>query len=177
MKYKLGLVLAAVFVIGWALAVFGADDAKQYPSCKYCGMDREKFAHSRVLVHYDDGKGEGFCSIHCAVVDLAVNIDRAPGSVGVGNYKTKGLIDAEKAFWVIGGSKPGVMSGRAKWAFKTEDEAAAFIKEFGGEAATFESAVKAAYEDMYQDTRAIRERRAMKRKAMEANKGMEHGHK
>lgn len=177
MKYKACLALAVVFMIGWALAAFGADDTKQYPSCKYCGMDREKFAHSRTLIDYDDGKSEGFCSIHCAAVDLAVNIDRAPKSVRVGDYGTKELIDAEKAYWVIGGSKPGVMSARAKWAFNTEADAAAFMKQSGGTAAPFEGAVKAAYEDMYKDTRAIRERRAMKRKAMELNKGGGHGHK
>ncbi len=177
MRRKVYMAFAMVFMMGWAFVVFGADDTKQYPSCKYCGMDREKFGHSRTLINYDDGKVEAFCSIHCTAVDLAVNIDRAPKSVYVGDYLTRDLIDAEKAYWVIGGSKPGVMSARAKWAFKTEADAAAFIKQFGGTSATFEGGMKAAYEDMYQDTRAIRERRAMKRKAvMDAYRGAGHRH-
>lgn len=36
----------------------------------------------------------------------------------VGDYNTKRLIDAEKAVWVIGGGKQGVMTKRAKWAFE-----------------------------------------------------------
>ena len=46
------LVVLSLFVVR---AVSAQEDIKQYPSCKYCGMDREKFAHSRVLIEYDDG--------------------------------------------------------------------------------------------------------------------------
>jgi nitrous oxide reductase accessory protein NosL len=161
-------------------------DIQQHPSCKYCGMDRAKFSHSRVLVVYDDGKPEAFCSVHCAAVDLALNIDRAPTNIYVGDYGTKALLDAEKAYWVVGGAKPGVMSARGKWAFKTQGQAAAFLKESGGNIATFDEAMKAAYEDMYADTKAIRERRAAKRKMASAPpvageeksmERMEHGHK
>ncbi|HSB06423.1 MAG TPA: nitrous oxide reductase accessory protein NosL, partial [Thermodesulfobacteriota bacterium] len=76
---------------------------------------------------------------------------------------TKGLIDGEKAFWVIGGNKMGVMTKRAKWAFAKKDDAEKFIKENGGANATCDAAVKAAYEDMYADTKMIRDRRKMKK--------------
>jgi hypothetical protein len=39
------------------------------------------------------------------------------------------------------------------------------VKENGGAIVTFDDAMKAAYEDMYQDTRMIRERRKAKRAA------------
>lgn len=42
------------------------------------------------------------------------------------------LIDAEKAFWVIGGSKPGVMTKRAKWAFEKKEAADKFMLDNGG---------------------------------------------
>ena len=142
---------------------FAQEDVKKHPSCKYCGMDREKFAHSRVLIEYEDGTAEGMCSLHCTAVDLAINIDKAPKAIKVGDYGTKNLIDAEKAFWVIGGSKMGVMTKRAKWAFEKKEEAEKFMKENGGDLATFEQAIKATYEDMYQDTRMIRERRKMRK--------------
>jgi len=154
-----------------------ADDIKQCPSCKYCGMNREQFAFSRTYIEYDDGKAEGFCSIHCAAVDLAVHIDRFPKAIMVGDYSTKQLIDAEKAFWVIGGDKPGVMTKRAKWAFATKEGADAFIKQASGTPGTFDAAMKATYEDMYQDTKMIRDRRAAKRKAMEEQKRKEHSPK
>ena len=142
---------------------FAQEDVKKHPSCKYCGMDREKFAHSRVLVEYEDGTAEGMCSLRCAAVDLTINLDKTPKVIRVGDYGTKNLIDAEKAFWVIGGSKMGVMTKRAKWAFEKKEDAEKFMKDNGGDLATFEQAVKAAYEDMYQDTKMIRERRKMRK--------------
>ena len=139
------------------------EDISKHPSCPYCGMDRQKFAHSRIYVEYDDGSTLGTCSIHCAAVDMAVHIDKAPMKIGVGDYNKKKLIDAEAAIWVIGGNKPGVMTGRAKWAFGTKESAEAYVKASGGKIAGFEEAMEATYEDMYKDTKMIRERRKMKR--------------
>ena len=54
------------------------DGVKLSPLCKYCGMNREKFGHSRMLIEYDDGLSVGTCSVHCAAVDLARNIGKTP---------------------------------------------------------------------------------------------------
>jgi len=160
-----GIVLLCCFsLMGIASA---QDDVKKFPACKFCGMDRAKFAHSRVLIDYDDGTAQGTCSIHCAAVDLALNIDKTPGAILVGDFNTKNLIDAEKAFWVIGGSKMGVMTKNAKWAFEKKQDAEMFIKANGGEQATFDQAVKASYEDMYTDTKMIREKRKMMKMKMQ----------
>jgi len=132
-------------------------------SCKYCGMDREKFAQSRMLIEYEDGTSVGTCSIHCLAVELVNSVDRTPTAIKVGDYGTRKLIDAETAFWVVGGSKSGVMSSRAKWAFEKKSDAEAFIAANGGELGSFEDAVRSAYEDMYKDNRQIRDRRKMKR--------------
>lgn len=140
-----------------------AQDIQSSPSCKYCGMDRRQFAHSRMWAEYDDGSTEGTCSLHCAAVDLAINLDKSPKSIQVGDYNTKELIDAETAVWVIGGNKPGVMTRRAKWAFAKKEDAEQFVKENGGTTADFEIALKTAYEDIYEDTKMIRERRKMKK--------------
>lgn len=159
--------LVMVMVIGMCLSfgnvVLGEDDTKEIPECSYCGMDRAKFAHSRMLVEFEDGTKEGVCSIHCAAIDLAINIDKTPKAIKVGDYLTKRLIDAEKAFWVIGGKKMGVMTKRAKWAFEKNEDAEKFTKENGGKLSTFEEALKAAYEDMYADTKMIRDRRKMRK--------------
>ena len=144
------------------------EDIQKQPSCKYCGMDRAKFAHSRMLLEYDDGTAVGTCSIHCLAVDLALNIDKTPKSIQVGDYGTKNLIDAEKAFWVVGGSKMGVMTKRAKWAFEKKEDAQKFLAQYGGQSATFDQAMTAAYEDMYSDIKMIREKRKMRK--------MEHKH-
>jgi len=164
------LPLAMVLCLFTGMIVFAQaqEDIQKYSSCKYCGMNRQQFAHSRIFIEYDDASSVGTCSIHCAAVDLAINIDKTPKAIQVGDYNSKALIDAEKASWVLGGSKMGVMTKRAKWAFEKKEEAEKFIKESGGEAATFDVAMKAAYEDMCQDTKMIRERRKMRK--------MEHKH-
>ena len=94
---------------------------------------------------------------------MAVHIDKGPVFFGVGDYNTRKLIDSEKAVWTIGGDKMGVMTRRAKWAFSTKEAAEAYIKGHGGEIADLEAAMKATYEDMYKDTKMIREKRKIKR--------------
>jgi copper chaperone NosL len=144
------------------------EDIQKHPSCNYCGMDRGKFNHSRMVMKYEDGTSVGVCSLHCAAIDLALNIDKIPKAIQVGDYESKKLIDAEKAFWTIGGGKMGVMTRRAKWAFEKEEAAEKFVKENGGTMIPFDGAMKAAYEDMHADTKMIRDRRKMKK--------MEHKH-
>ena len=153
-------VLALVFFcFSFVPVALSQDDVKEIPECNYCGMGREKFANSRILIEYEDETEEGMCSIHCAAIDLAINIDKIPKAILVGDYGTRKLIDAEKAFWVIGGNKMGVMTKRAKWAFEKKDDAEKFVMENGGKVSTFDEALKAAYEDMYADIKMIRERR------------------
>jgi nitrous oxide reductase accessory protein NosL len=148
------------------------EDVKANPSCKYCGMDRHQFAHSRMVIEYDDGTKVGVCSLHCAAIDLSLNIDKTPQAIWVADYNTKKLIEAEKASWVIDPAKPGVMTRTAKWAFATKEDAARFTKENSGNLAVFEDCLKAAYEGMYADIKMIRE----KRQAMKMKSGG-HGHK
>ena len=171
MKRNFGLLFSVLVFCGLIGLAFAQEDIQKNKSCKYCGMDREKFAYTRMLIEYDDGAAVATCSLHCTAVDLAQNIDKTPKSIKVADSASKSLIDAEKAIWVIGGSKSGVMTKRAKWAFEKKDDADKFIKENGGTIATFDEAMKAAYEDMYQDTRMIREKRKMMKMKM-----MEHHH-
>ena len=88
MKKTVILVLAVLVTAAFTVFAQG-DDIKQSPSCKYCGMDREKFGHSRMLIEYDDGTSVGTCSVHCAAVDLALNIDKTPKALMVGDALTK----------------------------------------------------------------------------------------
>jgi copper chaperone NosL len=172
-RKKVATVLAAALVFGVLVMVaLAQDDIKQSQNCKYCGMDRQKFDFSRMLIEYDDGTSTGVCSLHCAAVELATNIDKTPKAIKVADFGTKNLIDAEKAFWVLGGSKPGVMTKRGKWAFEKKDDAEAFIKTNGGTLTSFDDVIKAAYTDMYEDTKMIRDKRRM----MKQSPGMEHKH-
>lgn len=150
-----------MLVVCMAALAFAMEDIKQVPSCAHCGMDREKFSHSRMMIEYDDGTMQGTCSIHCAALDLAINIGKTPSVITVGDFNTRNLIDAGQAHWVIGGDAPGVMTKRAKWAFEKKEAAEKFIQEHGGTLASFDDAMKASYEDMYQDTKMIRDKRKM----------------
>ncbi len=174
--YVVNLVIAVCFIL--AGLTFGEqmkDDVSVHKACKYCGMDRGAYNFSRMLIEYEDGPIVAFCSIRCAAVDLANNIDKTPKAIQVGDFNGRQLIDAEKAFWVVGGSKPGVMSRRGKWAFEKKEDAENFVKINQGKVASFEEAMKMAHEDMYEDTKAIRERRKLKRmKMMEQKPGAGH---
>ena len=163
MKKIFGVLAAVAFVVTGIGIVVAADDITEHPACPLCGMDRTKFAHSRIYIEYDDGSTYGACSIHCASLDLALNLDKAPVSIKVGDFNSKKLIDAETAFWTIGGKKMGVMTKNAKWAFETKEAAEKYIQKNGGKLATFEDAMRASYEDMYTDTQMIRKKRKMMR--------------
>jgi copper chaperone NosL len=165
--HLLALFSGIVFLLLWGSFLFAYEDVEKHKNCPYCGMSREQFAHSRVLVTYDDGSEVGLCSLHCAAVELSLRLDKIPKSVQVGDYNTRKLIDAEQAAWVLGGGRPGVMSRNAKWAFATKEDAGAFIAGNGGTLAAFDQAMKAAYEDMYFDTKMIRDRRKMKKLHMQ----------
>ncbi len=157
--------LGAVFFSAIAGAATSGDIA-EVPSCTYCGMDRAKFAHSRVYITYADGTTAGVCSLHCAAIEMIVKLDKEAKVIMVGDLNTRELINADKAYWVIGGDKMGVMTRRAKWAFATQADADHFIKEHGGTISTFEEALKASFEDMYEDVNMIRKKRKMKRMKM-----------
>ena len=122
-------------------------DVKMYKACPHCGMDREKFAHSRMLITYTDGTSAGTCSLHCAVTELKANKVKTVKTVEAADLNSKKLIDVEKATWVVGGSRSGVMTRTPKWAFAKKDDAAAFIKKNGGRLASYKEALELAEKD------------------------------
>jgi len=156
-----GAVLVGVLVLlgSGAAATAAEKDVEKIPSCQYCGMDRAKFATTRMLVEYANGTTIGTCSIHCAAVDLAQSFGKEIKALWVGDERTGNLIDAEKATWVIGGSLSGVMAAKSRVAFADRAAAEAFRKEHGGEIAGFDAAITSTYTDMWPDTQAIRARR------------------
>ena len=164
--YFLTLVIVVCIILGGAVKLQAEDDIGLHKNCIHCGMDRAAFNFSRMLIEYDDGTIAATCSIHCAAMNLANNIDKTPQAIKVADFNSKQLINAENAFWVIGGNRPGVMSKRGKWAFEARIDAEAFLKANQGKLVSFEEAMKAAYDDMYADTNMIREKRKMKRMQM-----------
>jgi len=155
--------LAALLVIA-ALAIPAAaaaaeKDIEQIPNCQYCGMDRAKFASTRMYTEYADDSVIGTCSVHCAAVDLAQSFGKAIKSIQVADAKSGKLVDAEKATWVIGADQPGVMAKKSRVAFADRAGAEAFQKEKGGEIADWTAAINSTYGDMWADTQMIRGKR------------------
>jgi copper chaperone NosL len=169
-KILFGFICVAFLLTGFSAFAQTTEDIKKHPTCKYCGMDRDKFNYSRMLTTYNDDSEFASCSIHCAAIDLAASMGKAPKALLVADYNTKKLIDAEKATWVIGGKKPGVMTKLAKWAFEKPEDAMAFVKENEGKVANFDDAMRSTYEDMYADTKMIRTKKAEMKKAHEEKK-------
>ncbi len=146
--------LITVFVITCvsvaAASISAADDIEEPRSCVQCNMDRKAHADSRMLIQYEDGLSAGVCSVRCAAKALKMHPERPVKSIQVADMNTGSLIDAKQAFWVMGGSKPGVMTGTPKWAFGTRAAAEAFMKEKGGSPAEWDDVLKAANREMHE---------------------------
>jgi len=139
--------IVVTLMLTMATTIFAAGAKVEDPqNCKYCNMDRTKYAHSRMMITYIDGTSTGVCSINCAVIDMNLTKNEVK-KAEVGDYNSKKLIDAKTATWVIGGSKKGVMTPEAKWAFADKNAAEAFIKANGGKLVTFDDVVKATEEE------------------------------
>jgi copper chaperone NosL len=148
----------------------------KYPKCPYCGMDRTQFHQSRHLVQYEDDLVDGTCSIHCAALSLAINLDRGPKAIYAADFgsaeKVKPLVKVDGASYLIGSKLPGTMSKTSKLAFASADAARQAQAENGGEIGDFHAALRRSYTDMAEDTIVIRKKRAERRqKAMEQPKG------
>jgi nitrous oxide reductase accessory protein NosL len=155
MRHKAGVVLrfGVLLVFTMLSAASAADDISEHRSCIHCGMDRKAYGFSRMLVQYEDGASVGLCSLRCVVVELDANPRRTVKAILAADRTERTLIDAEKAVWVMGGVKRGVMTTRPKWAFSTKAAADAFIDDYGGAIVTWNDALAAAREDLAQEVR------------------------
>ncbi len=146
-KGAIAFLAASIFFA--AASIMAADDIEEHRSCAQCGMDRKAYGYSRMLIQFEDGAAVGVCSLHCAMKEVNLDTGRAVKSLQVADRETRVLIDAEKAFWVMGGEKRGVMTQTPKWAFGTKAGAEAFIKENGGNLVSWEEARKTASEELH----------------------------
>ena len=149
MILRMALLLTLILTVFCSMAdpARAQDDIKEHRSCSVCGMDRKAYGYSRMLIVYQDDSQTGVCSLHCAVTELDSKKGRPVKSILVADRNTRPLIDSEKAIWVIGGKKRGVMTQRAKWAFGTKDAAQAFVDSYGGKITNWDAALLAARED------------------------------
>jgi len=133
-------VLCLLFICCSLAAVY----AKEGRTCHICGMDISAQSKSRMTIVYEDGSTVELCSVRCASEEMKQNSGNRIRSIMVADYTTEEMVDAKTATWVIGGSKPGVMTPVAKWAFAKKEDADKFISENGGQSAAFDEVIKAA---------------------------------
>ncbi len=173
MKRLLPIAALTLLVIlgawGSASSLDGAD-IKEFPSCPICGMNRQKFAHSRVYAQFGDGSSLGTCSVFCLGAYMVSHLDKIPQSLMVADFKTRKLVPMAKAHWVIVDHKPGVMTRRAKWAFAQKEDALGYIKVHGGRLADYRQAMQDVFCGMHQDLLMIRAKRQRKRAMMRHKK-------
>lgn len=143
----LALALLLFVLAGGVLAAPTGDDIAAFRSCDECGMDRKLYGYSRMLLTYADGTRAGVCSLHCALAVQNASREKPVTAFHVADRDKHDLIAAATAYWVVGGSKRGVMTPRAKWAFSTAAAADAFVAAFGGSRSTWAEALEAARED------------------------------
>ncbi|AXX91806.1 hypothetical protein CPU12_11395 [Malaciobacter molluscorum LMG 25693] len=127
-------------------------------SCDICGMNLIKFNKTSHAVEFKDGKKQQYCSLHC-LSEVYKNHKNNIKSIQVVDTKTLNLIDAKKAYYVVGSSKPGTMSMISKYAFKDKKNATSFQKKFGGEIKTFEEALNIAINSLPKDNTMIDKKR------------------
>lgn len=150
------------------------NEFEKYPRCPYCGMMRERFSFSRHLIVYDNDTVDGTCSIHCASISLALNMDAGPKVIYAGDAGAEGdvkpLVDASQMTYVFNPDKPGTMSMRSKFAYADPAKAEAAAAEGQNtQMLGFDDALRLAYAEMAENTIRIRKRRAERRATMGSN--------
>jgi hypothetical protein len=95
MRTIFGILFFSVCLISgpYALAL---EKVEAPESCVHCGMDRTKFAHSRMFIEYDDGTSVGLCSLNCAAIDLDGNKGKKIKSILVMTTTRKSLSMPER---------------------------------------------------------------------------------
>jgi len=125
--------------------------------CPKCGMTLPMFYRTNHAAKVD-GKMEQFCSIHCLVEEM--NSGKKVEDVQVVDNTTLKFIPVEKAFYVVGSSKPGTMSKVSKYAFGTKEAAEKFAQEFGGKVMKYEDVLKMVKANFEKEAEMIAKRQA-----------------
>jgi len=133
-------------------------EGKNKMFCVKCGMTLPMFYRTNHVATVD-GKVQQFCSIYCLVE--AMKSGAKVSDVKVVDNSTLKFMDAAKAFYVVGSSKPATMAKKiSKYAFGTKEAADKFAAEFGGAVMGYEDTLASAKKDFENDTKAKKMRQA-----------------
>ncbi len=131
-------------------------EAKMF--CPKCGMTLPMFYRTNHAAKVN-GKMEQFCSIHCLVEEMKSG--KKVTDVQVVDNSTLKFIPAEKAWYVVGSSKPATMSKVSKYAFGTKEAAEKFAKEYGGKVMPYAEVLKMVEANFDKEAAMIAKRQGM----------------
>lgn len=151
-----GLLVAILLVLPGSIQ--GAKDAERFTiehpfqnpqkytdhgRCDNCGMDRNKWARTRH--EFKTAKGAFYtCSLACVAV-MCLKLKEEPRDVKAADYlHPVKMLDADKAFYVMGSTAPGTMTSVSKIAFPDKKGAVAFAAQYGGRVVRFKDVLAAA---------------------------------
>ncbi len=132
-------------------------DGKAKMFCPKCGMTLPMFYKTNHAAKVD-GKIQQFCSMHCLVE--AMNSGAKITDILVVDNSTLKFIPVDKAWYVVGSSKPATMSKVSKYAFGNKEAAIKFAKENGGKVMKFEETLALAKKAFEEETNMIKNRQA-----------------
>ena len=132
------------------------DSSKEF--CNVCGMHLTKYYKTNHVAEFKNGHKEQYCSLHC-LAEVHKNYADKIKQIDVVDTNSLKLIDAKKAFYVIGSSKEGTMSSISEYAFLKKEEAEKFKQEFGGTINNFDESLKLAKERLENDNKVLDEKR------------------
>ena len=132
------------------------DSSKEF--CNVCGMPLTKYYKTNHVTEFKNGHKEQYCSLHCQA-QIHEDYENKIKNIQVVDTNSLKLIDASKAFYVVGSSKEGTMSPISKYAFTSKEEAEKFQKEFGGKIHNFDESLKIAKENLSKDNEILDEKR------------------
>ena len=132
------------------------DSSKEF--CNVCGMHLVKHYKTNHVTEFKNGHKEQYCSLHCQS-EIHKDYEDKIKYIQVVDTNSLKLIDASKAFYVIGSSKEGTMSPVSKYAFFSKEEAQKFQNEFGGKILNFEESLKISKDGLNKDNEILDEKR------------------
>lgn len=135
-------------------------DGKSKAYCPVCGMTLKMFYKSNHSATDEHNHIKQYCSIHCLADDM-VNDNAKLSNLKVVDIISLEFIDSKKAFFVVGSSKKGTMSMVSKYAFKFNEDAQKFAKNFGGKVVKFDEVLEIAKSELAKDNTMIEKKRAM----------------
>ena len=165
MRKRISLLIALILAFSLGLEAAGfskmaqgrpelIQEGPQKMWCPVCGMNLKMFYKTSHAVVLKDGTKKQYCSIRCLAADWPHIADKVERILVVDAASGK-LIDAHKAYYVVGSRVPGTMSMTSKIAFATRKDADAFRKKFGGKIVGFDEAFEMARKSLAKDSAMV----------------------